>query len=361
MFKDYARCIYFESKGNPARALRVVGGLLRARIKHDIGPFHYCLFQFVNTPKTAWKNYIRDKQFYVEVTSKNDQGLHRLVDDKPLFYQYCLEHDLPTPPIVCVVGRSTHPLSSGAITRIENFDQWRNVIEAAPRELFVKPIDRAHGNGTFIIRRLEHGFSFGQPETEGSLEDLYRYVLDRLENETALLIQPRIRAHPKLLDISSVNGLATVRIVTAMVDSKAKLLYACIRLPVGTNITDNFSSGMSGNLAVAIDIDTGVLSEGWYSDRSDWPVMRSTDVHPDTGQKIRGMVLPLWPKLVDLALRAQNAVPELRSVGWDMAITDDGVTLIEANDTYSVAMLQVACQRGLRHELLCAIQTQTNT
>lgn len=361
MLKDYARCIYFESKGNPARALRVAGGLIRARIKHDIGPFHYSLFRFADIPKTEWNSYIRNKQFYVRITRGTPDNLRQFVDNKVLFYQYCLEHDLPTPAVTCIIGKPSHPLSGGAITRIEDIDQWKSAMESAPRELFVKPIDGAHGIGTFIIRRSGHHFTFGYPETEGSLEDLYRYVLDSLKTETALLVQPRLRPHPKILEISSVNALATVRLVTAMVNNKATVLYACVRLPVGTNINDNFSAGgASGNLAVAIDIDTGTLSEGWCSARSDWPVMRSTDVHPDTGHQIRGAVLPLWPKIVDLALRAQNSLPQLRTVGWDIAVTDDGVTLIEANDTYGVESLQVAYQRGLGIELISVIEKNTN-
>lgn len=361
MFNDYVRCVKFESEGNISRALQVMGGLIRARVKHDIGPFHFSLFRFADIPSGTWKDYLRDRRFYADVTSKNPKELHVLVDDKLLFYQHCLAHELPTPKIIGVVGRRTHASPDQEITHIGSLAELRIMIESGPRELFVKPVDRAHGNGAFIIRRFDGHFYFGQPEREGSLEDLYRYLNDILKDETALLIQPRIQADPGILRISSVNGLATIRIVTAMMDGNPTILYACVRLPVGTNITDNFSSGKSGNLAVAIDIETGALSKGWYSVRNDWPVMKATSTHPSTGQTICGTLIPQWPEVVDLALRAQKAIPGLKSVGWDIAVTEGGVTLIEANDTYGVAILQVAYQRGLRSELLCALQVVTQS
>jgi hypothetical protein len=192
------------------------------------------------------------------------------------------------------------------------------------------------------------------------VEDLYRYVLAGLEHETALLVQPRIRAHPRLLEISSGNALATVRVVTAVVKKMVRVLYACVRLPVGTNINDNFSAGgASGNLTAAINIKTGILSKGWGSARRDWPVMRSTDVHPDTGHKIPGFVIPQWPEILDLALETQNSLPELASIGLDIAVTKAGAMLIEANDTYGVEMLQVAHQRGLGRELISVIEGET--
>ena len=360
MLKDYARCVYFESQGNPVRAMRAAAGLLKARVKYDLGPFHYSFFRLTDTPENEWGNYIREKHFARLLEHKNSDEIRRFMKNKALFYQHCLDHGLPTPPVICMIRRLESPLSSGAIPCIDNLEQWKRAMESAPRELFVKPIDGSFGLGAFIIRQLAQDFTFGPAGTQGAVEDLYRYVLDSLKNETALLVQPRVRPHPKLLEISSANGLATARVVTAMVENKARVLCACAKLPVGTNITDNFSHGSSGNLVVAIDTDTGTLSEGWRSARHDWPVMRSTNVHPDTGHQIRGAVFPLWPEVLALALKAQTSLPSAATVGWDITATDNGVTLLEANGHYNIDILQVAHQRGVGSELMSVIERQTN-
>src|SRR5690625_1096524 len=180
---------------------------------------------------------------------------------------------------------------------------------------------------------LTSRFSFGAnkaSEVKGSMEDLYRYTLKRVMGGKALMVQPRFRSHSDLLGFSSQSALSTARIVTAMTNNKVRILYACARLSVGTNITDNLAKGLSGNLSAAIDIDTGVLSRAWGSRRRDWPLMQSIELHPDTGHPIQGTVFPLWPKVLDLALKAQKSVSRLKTAGWDIAVTDKNeATLIE--------------------------------
>jgi hypothetical protein len=46
---------------------------------------------------------------------------------------------------------------------------------------------------------------------------------------------------------------------------------------------------------------------------------------------IPGHPLPCWPEAVALAERALDAARRVPLIGWDVAITDDGPVLIEAN------------------------------
>lgn len=348
MLKDYARCVRFESRGNPVRAFRVATGLARARIKHDIGPVNYSLFRLSSIPASRWGDYVTDKQFFLRIFKKHvPEAINQLVDDKALFYQHCIRHGIPTIPIVCGIGQ----LPSGTVTYAETLEQWESLIESAPSELFIKPVYGAHGNGTLAVRRVGQQIIFGQDEMVGSPQTLFRYLLDRSKKGTALLVQPRVHAHSRLREISSPNGLPTARVVTAFVENRAQVVVTVARLSVGANITDNFSRGSSGNLAVAIDAASGTLSEAWNSARSDWPVMQATDVHPDTGKQISGAAFPMWPDVIDLALRAQNSLPGLKTTGWDIAVTDQGPLLVEANCYYGVAFLEVAYQRGLWPDL----------
>jgi len=351
MIKDYARCVYFESEGRPERALRIAAGLLKARIKHGIGPMNYSLFRFSSLPSSEWVNYITDKQCFVQIFKNNvSQDTQLLVDNKALFYRHCIEHGLPTIPIICGLGNlPTH--SNGLIVRINDVDQLISVLESAPTELFIKPVGGAHGDGAFAVQRTGRRFVFGQNTTDGSPHAFYHCLRDKLKQEVGLLVQPRIRAHRKLADISSTNGLATARVVTAFAENKAQVLFAAVKLSVGTNITDNFSRGSTGNLSAGIDIATGKLSEAWGVARNDWPIMQSFDFHPDTGQRIHGSDFPLWREVLNLVLKAQNSLPELKTTGWDIAVTDEGVLLVEANCFWGIALMEVALQRGLRREV----------
>lgn len=47
--------------------------------------------------------------------------------------------------------------------------------------------------------------------------------------------------------------------------------------------------------------------------------------------------------------------PRFKSVGWDIAATRNGVTIVEANASYDASILQVAHRRGMKKEMLEAI------
>jgi hypothetical protein len=86
--------------------------------------------------------------------------------------------------------------------------------------------------------------------------------------------------------------------------------------------------------------------------RKDWPTMQELPNHPDSGERIEGFVVPAWDQVIRLALQAQESLPQLKSAGWDIAVTDAGPLLVETNLTYSVDIMQVAHRRGLKRQLM---------
>jgi len=63
--------------------------------------------------------------------------------------------------------------------------------------------------------------------------------------------------------------------------------------------------------------------------------------HPDSGAPIAGFVIPRFQETLEVALAAQSAFPEVPSVGWDVAITDDGPLLLEANLNWGIDIVQI--------------------
>lgn len=171
-----------------------------------------------------------------------------------------------------------------------------------------------------------------------------------------LLVQPRVRPARALGAIMSAHGLGTVRAVTWLDGDRPRLLVACLRIPVGERDADNFLCGASGNLVAAIDAASGRLTSVLGSRRRDWPDIVEVERHPDTGQRIAGFEVPQWSALLDLVTTAQRAFPGLPSIGWDVAITDQGPLLIEGNGRYDVDILQLAHDRGLRPLLDAALR-----
>src|SRR6185312_11806195 len=165
MLRDYVQCIKFGSNGEMVRGLRLLGGLLYSRFKYDMGPLHYSLFRFADTSWSEWGSYIRNQQFstYV-VKNRVPDELHDLVKDKVRFYQHCIARDIPTPPIICIFGRYPRASPDCPLICVPDVDSLENALANAPAEIFAKPIDGAHGTGTFLIRQKGHQLVFGRPE-----------------------------------------------------------------------------------------------------------------------------------------------------------------------------------------------------
>ena len=212
--RDYFLCVYHEAEGNPLLTIPAARNIIRARLHYGIGPIYYSLYSFSSIPEERWSTYDTNEGFWLAAQKgKTPVATKSIADDKALFYQHCIEYRLPTVPIIGMVGASRNPLN-GIIPQLDDIESWNAAIKSAPERMFFKPIDGAHGNGVFTAKKIGEQFEFeGQL---GSATDLYAHLTSKLEHECALIIQPQIQAHSRMLDISSPNGLPTLRLVTAM-------------------------------------------------------------------------------------------------------------------------------------------------
>jgi hypothetical protein len=64
------------------------------------------------------------------------------------------------------------------------------------------------------------------------------------------------------------------------------------------------------------------------------------EVHPATGARIAGRILPCWPETVAMVTKAANLFPDRTMIGFDVAITDRGPVIIEGNVQQSSEMVQ---------------------
>lgn len=133
---------------------------------------------------------------------------------------------------------------------------------------------------------------------------------------------------------SSIN---TYRIMTVNKEGNVYCFSAVLR--VGTSKTGNVDNWAAGGLFIGVDIQRGVLKKyGFYK-----PIYGTkTDVHPDTGVRFEGHVAPQIESAVKIACEAHRYFYGVRTIGWDVAITEDGPVFIEGNDNWEITLAQVA-------------------
>ena len=193
------------------------------------------------------------------------------------------------------------------------------------QDLFVKPARGRGGEGAGLWQRRAKGYRLQDGATL-SPQKLLKH-LGRLSRTKTLLVQPRVRNHSAIADLSN-GALCTARIVTMRTESGGyEAVCALFRMAVGENRqVDNFHAG---GIAAPIDVSTGRLGAA-----TDWglrPHHGWRTHHPDTGGQIEGRILPLWAETRALAERAHGAFEDRHVLGWDMAILEDGPAIVEAN------------------------------
>lgn len=149
------------------------------------------------------------------------------------------------------------------------------------------------------------------------------------------------------------DSVNTLRMVTAENKSgDIVLLYALQRMGMVPNsCVDN---ACAGGIFARIDSDTGRMDAGLThgginSYRENVGVARYA-VHPTTGCAIEGRMIPNWDALKAqlLHLHGRLRFLGLPLIAWDVALTDEGFTIIEANVS-SGSRLQIVFG-GLRNK-----------
>ena len=175
--------------------------------------------------------------------------------------------------------------------------------------MIIKPLDGMKGKG--ITKYTYSG------EGDEALKQLY----DELKQD-GNLIEELIVQHPAMVfGNASVN---TVRVMTLCPPGgKAQVTKAILRAGVGDMLVDNYAMG---GLIYEVDKDTGmVITHGRTQDGE------TCYIHPGTDIVMLGYRLPYWEKVVSTCLQAAQKLPQVAFVGWDVAISQDDVQLIEGN------------------------------
>jgi len=158
------------------------------------------------------------------------------------------------------------------------------------------------------------------------------------------LIEEFIIQHDDLMRLSP-SGLNTVRIFTQLdQNNKVDILGVRLRITIDSYV-DNLAAG---NIAAPIDEDSGLINgPGVYSD-----ITKKDEVkHPITEVSIIGFQIPFWKESLQMVKDAALLHPQNRSIGWDVAITNQGPELLEGNHNWCKLLWQLPVKKGLKNKL----------
>lgn len=203
-------------------------------------------------------------------------------------------------------------------------------------DYFVKLIDGECGCGIFTLS-LDNGM-ISLNGKQASAHELLQTT-----NGGKYLIQTKITQHPLMASLHP-QSLNSIRLVTIKNINTGKITVfpSILRIGTGLSFVDNTSQG---GIAVGINISTGHLNEyGFLKPQFGGRI----DRHPDSKIKFAEFQIPYFKEALDQAIHLHSMLPDIHSIGWDIAIGINGPVFIEGNDNWEINGPQI-CHGGLKN------------
>jgi hypothetical protein len=330
--------------------LLILPRIIAGRVFYGMGPDKFDRRRFSRKKLQQNREYLTLRERENLQKSLCPEGARDQVESKLRFHEKCLSHALLTPTIYgaflteeCYVPKD--------IPVARSRQELRDLLDRLPAgKYIVKPISAGHGWGVAAYH-IENGRLTKFSGEEVDLDWFIRQITKNKYYSSGYLIQEYVQPHGKLKQIMPGPGLGTFRIVTFLMGGRSvEIPFAVVKIPVGGSVTDNFGGGYSGNWVCPVDVGTGRLGDA-VGKLASVRVFATIGSCPETGATFREMISPLWEEALATVTKAALAFSDLRTVGWDVAVTEKGVSILEANWDWGENLIEVALNRGLRYEL----------
>jgi|GEM_PF-1044950 len=290
---------------------------------HGIPPHFYYLYRLYDYPKDNWLDFIFTHelpQWHLVMSPKAARHSHAFLRDKQYFSQTLGEAGLPV---------------IETLARYRNGQRVDESVLFQEKSLFLKPRQGSRQSGCYVLFYYPgEGYALVSTRVDDDDAGIPRAIhgkaaivraVTNLASHCQYIIQPLVRNHAWLSSYVELDYAISIRLVTAMIGHVATTVSATLEIPL--------PPGFRYVHPMPIDIDSGHLS---------LPLTISPAPETlDSPAKLAGQTLPAWMEMRRVAEQAHGFCPDIRSVGWDLALGERGVIVIEGNFNWVVSEHQL--------------------
>lgn len=252
-----------------------------------------------------------------------------ITENKAIFNKFSVAANLPVPELFAVYYKYFKGENSKK-QNLEGKNAWVDFLNSnIKKEFVVKPNYGVYGRGLSAFKKEGDKFT-DDFHNEFNSEEL----LGKLNSETmynSFIFQQRLYTHKYLYAATGSKSLHTLRIITfASSSDKVGILSVEFKIAQKNNTIDNINYGIHGNLLSEVDVETGQLLNLLES-KNDGRGEINIEVMPSTGIHCREIFIPEFNEVKNLAVESAKKFFPIRMIGWDIAVSDKGVYLLEGN------------------------------
>ncbi len=260
----------------------------------------------------------------------NPRRLYPLVDDKLKTKALVSKHGISVPNLYAVFKRES------------DIKQTNKLLNTYPNSV-IKPAAGSGGNGVLVLDgKVNHYYK----KTNGDLiniDSIKHHISNILSGIYSLggtcdkaILEYKVQPDP-IFSAVAYKGVPDIRVIVF----KGIPIAAMLRLP--TMASDGKANLHQGAVGVGIDLNSGITTHAVLHNRI-------CTRHPDTQQKLSGINIPQWDKVLKIALSCADSVA-LGYLGIDIVLDHQlGPLMLELNARPGLNV-QLAIRSGLSHRV----------
>ena len=298
----------------------------------------------------AWRSGFSSKAWLLYNLAENDPDLYvadlrqelkiykingfsnPIVGNKLVLSRLLATHQIPHPDVVSIihdgqlfdVGAPFDPDMSRALSR---------TLDRYPSQVF-RPTWSGSGQGVFFLSRDDDGLKLNGKqltlaEACAFLSKLDRYLSTQFQDQA----EYARKIYPGTTNTLRVQSLWDLNRGAPFIAAAVHRFGSPHSGPL-----DNWHQGRAG-LCAPVDLASSTM--GKAATRSSDGEMIWVSSHPDTGEPIEGVVIPGLNDCIESLLKMASHLPFCPLIGWDVVITEDGFSVLEANTLCGFSPVQI--------------------
>ncbi len=286
------------AKKNNKSVSYVKKDMIKNFLKYKIGYTDYFKSDYINLTEEQKKDFLTSKNFINVIAYLNPRQYRILTLDKIVFNNIMKDY----------LKRDYLDLRIATTKEIEKFLKGKTTVFAKPTTDF-----GGHNIEKITVKDIK------------SVNQLHQKLLENHQ----YLLENAIIQH-KLVQKINPYAVNALRLITLLKDGEAHI------------IGNTFRIGLDENHAIQCrDTYMRLTEDGTPACKFVDDDGITYDKHPLTGFDFNSIKkIPYVPEAIEMVKKAALLIPDLRYIGWDVAITDNGPLIIEGNEFPSYGLIQ---------------------
>lgn len=324
-YKLLKKSVSCASKKSRKTKFTLIADMIYSSLKYGASFVDFFNFGFYMKSKIQRKEYATMGDMYMFHKKLNDKSKTHLLDNKELFAKHYASF-CNTP---VVLDKNSSDLYDFIKSCVGEKLVFKDPLGTAGKAVSIADVT-IDNQGTLLIEGRQH----------------IEFLNDFFGENNIVYVEKYLNQN-KLINEISPSALNTIRVIT-IIDNKEEVhvIGSVFRISVDCDV-DNYSRG---NIAAEIDIKTGKVITGGIQKNSSCG--EYFDFHPITHKPIKNFQIPMWDLIIETVTKAALILPQIRTVGWDVAVLEDSVILIEGNSQWNKDTWQIPAGYGKKQILL---------